>query len=460
MTKQDFYSGLRWVRDQLPARIATFWMIAAFYALGFGLVLAFLQIDAEFSRPLAGGVVPPEVTQHLAWAVRAFSVIVGMAAMYCHVNEMTRFRNLLAWMGGIAAVLLFLHALGISAKIMEGQYGRAAAIGQIETATTDTSATQVAVLQKQIDDITAAKDARVDRLQRSIDGIVNDGLNNDELADDYRADQTAAENEASAEIKPLREQITALTTAAGATVVQATEAKTKVDSFNPLFTFMARVASWTWNPAVMPSETLQFGMGFGFLTLFFGFGEVLMMACFTIAYGMQIVVARRRELGITESISPDVPPGHVRMEMTEEEWSEYERAMEVHRNIQTGAKKGARTRRQGNKIEAGDEYYRDKIAGWMVAHNQGVPTVTIANGSGLTVAQMRMTYGPHMTPEEHDALFFTGEAAEPAPEPEPEPEPETPATDELDIPPEPLDYPVAPYEPANEEDADKKDDAA
>jgi hypothetical protein len=430
-------------------------MIAAFYALGFGLVLAFLQIDAEFSRPLAGGVVPPEVTQHLAWAVRAFSVIVGMAAMYCHVHEMTRFRNLLAWMGGIAAVLLFLHALGISAKIMEGQYGRAAAIGQIETATTDTSAAQIAILQSQIDGIRADRDGQVTRLQDSINGIVNDGLNNDHLADAYRADQIAAEDDARERIRPLEDQITALTTAAGATVVQATEAKTKVDSFNPLFTFMARVASWTWNPAVMPSETLQFGMGFGFLTLFFGFGEVLMMACFTIAYGMQIVVARRRELGITESISPDVPPGHVRMEMTEEEWSEYERAMEVHRNIQTGAKKGARTRRQGNKIEAGDEYYRDKIAGWMVAHNQGVPTVTIANGSGLTVAQMRMTYGPHMTPEEHDALFFTSEA--PAPEPEPEPEPETPATDELDIPPEPLDYPVAPYEPpANDKPDDKE----
>jgi hypothetical protein len=174
-------------------------------------------------------------------------------------------------------------------------------------------------------------------------------------------------------------------------------------------------------------------------------------------WALVTTITAKKKSDITESISPDVPPGHVRMEMTEEEWAEYERAMEVHRNIQTGAKKGARTRRQGNKIEAGDEYYRDKIAGWMVAHNQGVPTVTIANGSGLTLAQMRMTYGPHMTPEEHAALFFTGEAAEPAPEPEPEPEPETPATDELDIPPEPLEYPVAPYEPpANDKPDDKE----
>jgi hypothetical protein len=460
MNKQDFYSGLRWVRDQLPARIATFWMIAAFYALGFGLVLAFLQIDAEFSRPLAGGVVPPEVTQHLAWAVRAFSVIVGMAAMYCHVNQMVRFRNLLAWMGGIAAVLLFLHALGISAKIMEGQYGRAAAIGQIETATTDTSAAQIAILQSQIDGIRADRDGQVTRLQASIDGIVNDGLNNDQLADAYRADQVAAESDARERIRPLEDQITALTTAAGATVVEATEAKTKVDSFNPLFTFMARVASWTWNPAVMPSETLQFGMGFGFLTLFFGFGEVLMMACFTIAYGMQLVVAERRSRDITESISSDVPPGHVRMEMTEEEWAEYERAMAVHRNIKAGAKTGARTRRQGNKIEAAGDYYRERISEFMAEHNKGLSTAQIAAKHGLTVASLRASYLPHMTIEEQTALFGTGFV------PEPEPEPPVAVSDsprepdpDLEIPPEPLDYPVAPYEPPANNDPQDKDAA-
>ena len=465
MTKQDWLSGLRWCRDQLPARIATFWMIAAFYALGVGLVLAFFQIDAEFSRPLAGGVVPPEVTQHLAWAVRVFSVIVGMAAMYCHVNAMPRFRNMMAALGAVAAVLLFLHALGISAKIMEGQYGRAAAIGEIETATTGSSATQIAVLQTQIDGIRADRDGQVTRLQDSINGIVNDGLNNDELADAYRADQIAAEDDARARIRPLEDQITALTLASGATVVQATEDKTKVDSFNPLFTFMARVASWTWNPAVMPSDTLQFGFGFLFLTLFFGFGEVLMMACFTVAYGMQLVVAQRRE-GLTESISSDVPAGTVRIEMTDEEWADYERAMEVHRSIKAGAKKGATTKRRGNKIEASDAYYRDKIADWMAAHNQGVPTVSIANGSGMTVAQMRTTYGPHMTVEEHDALFFSDilasldkAAAEPETEPEPvAPEPEqadNPPADELSIPPEPLEYPISPYEPpANDQNKD------
>jgi hypothetical protein len=337
----------KYCREQLPAQVATFWMVAAFYMLGFGLVLAFLQIDAEFSRPLAGGVVPEHVTQHLAWAVRAFSVIVGMAAMYCHVHAMPRFRNMLLWMGGIAAVLLFLHALGISAKIMEGQYGRAAAITQIETATTDTSATQVATLQAQIDGIRSDRDKQVDRLQASINGIVNDGLNNDQLADAYRLDQVAAEDDARARIRPLEDQITALTTATGATVVQATEAKTKVDSFNPLFTFMARVFSWTWDPAKQPTETLQFGLGFAFLTLFFGFGEILMMACFTIAYGMQIIVAAQKAK--PEPVEAIPEPVNDDTEDTKLTRSEIGRkgnqAMQMNRKM----------RSMGNRIAVGEE---------------------------------------------------------------------------------------------------------
>ena len=461
MKNIDWIGSLRWCRDQLAARIATFWMIAAFYALGIGLVLAFFQIDAEFSRPLAGGVVPPEVTQHLAWAVRVFSVIVGMAAMYCHVNAMPRFRNMMGVLGAVAAVLLFLHALGISAKIMEGQYGRAAAIGEIETATTGSAATQIATLQKQIDDITAAKDAQVSRLQSSIDGIVNDGINNDDDADPYRADQTKAETDAAALIKPLRQQIIDLTLKSGDTVVKATEDKTQVDSFNPLFTFLARVVSWTWNPAQMPSETLQFGLGFAFLTLFFGFGEVLMMACFTVAYGMQLVVAKRREV-IDLGTSADVPDGHIRVEIPQDEWDAMQEAMKVHSNIRAGAKKGATTRRRGNKIEAADNYYRDRISQFMVQHNEGLSTAQIAAKAGLTVASLRMSYAPHMTLEEQDALFGTNYTPEPEPEPpvagtEEAPEPpvamaDSPQDDELEIPPEPQDYPVAPYEPpANDE---------
>ena len=178
------------------------------------------------------------------------------------------------------------------------------------------------------------------------------------------------------------------------------------------------------------------------------------------------ITAKRKDDAIDEGISSEVPDGHVRVEIPQDEWDAMQEAMRVHGNIKQGAKKGATTRRRGNKIEAAGDYYRDKIAGWMEAHNQGVPTVAIANGSGLTVAQMRMTYGPHMTEEEHAALFFTGPIEQPAPE-EPEapvavadsPQEETPATDELDSEPKSQDYPVANYEPPANDDPDSKEAA-
>jgi hypothetical protein len=184
-------------------------------------------------------------------------------------------------------------------------------------------------------------------------------------------------------------------------------------------------------------------------------------------WALVTTITAKKNLGaVVEGVSDDVPSGHTRVEMPTEQWEAYQKAFEVHGNIKTGAKKGAKTRRQGNKIEASDAYYRDKIADWMAAHNQGVPTVSIANGSGMTVAQMRTTYGPHMTVEEHDALFFSDilasldkAAAEPETEPEPvAPEPEqadNPPADELSIPPEPLEYPISPYEPpANDQNKD------
>lgn len=296
----------KYLREQLPAQIATFWMIAAFYILGAGLIYAFLQIDAEFSRPLAGNVVPPEVTQQLAWAVRAFSVIVGMAAMYCHVHGMPRFRWVLTSMGLVAAILLFLHAYGISAKIMEGQYGRAEAITQIEVAATDTTATQIATLQAQIDAIREDRNRQVDRLQVSINGILNDGLNNDHLADAYRADQIAAEEDARARIRPLEDQIAALTERSGTAITTATQAKTETDAFNPLFTFMARVWTGAWDPATSPTDRSQFIMGVAFFTLFFGFGELLIMMCFPIAYGMQLIVAKQKADAPKAEIVPPV----------------------------------------------------------------------------------------------------------------------------------------------------------
>jgi hypothetical protein len=233
-------------------------------------------------------------------------------------------------------------------------------------------------------------------------------------------------------------------------------------------TAAAGVAAAATNPAVLQADLADRARKAREATIW----VEIMLWVFELArtfglWALVTTITAKKNLGaVVEGVSDDVPPGHTRVEMPTEQWEAYQRAFEVHGNIKTGAKKGAKTRRQGNKIEASDGYYRDKIADWMVAHNQGVPTVSIANGSGMTVAQMRTTYGPHMSVEEHDALFFSDilasldkAAAEPEPEPEPvAPEPEqadNPPADELSIPPEPLEYPISPYEPpANDQNKD------
>lgn len=196
------------------------------------------------------------------------------------------------------------------------------------------------------------------------------------------------------------------------------------------------------------------------------------------------ITAKRKDGTIDGGVSEDVPPGHVNVTITESEWAEYQRAMEKHKNHAEGVKKGVVKKRQGNKITAAEEAYRNKIAGFMADHNNGVSTGAIAEKNKLTVSGLQATYGPFMTEEEHAALFLFGNPEPPAeadpvttlgdfmPEPEaPEPpvavadspqesvETEDQDTDDLDIPDEPKDYGVTLYEPPANDDPDKEEAA-
>lgn len=159
------------------------------------------------------------------------------------------------------------------------------------------------------------------------------------------------------------------------------------------------------------------------------------MFCLTGAFAALKVVSERK-MRPEVRYSEDIPEGMTRWEGTAEEWDEIEAALAVHRNIKTGAKKGARTKRLGNKIEAETDYYRARISMFMDEHNRGLSTSEIAAKHGMTVAVMRMSYGPYMSPEESAALFPV--MAEPEPE-----APEEPAAEpEQAEPEEPKDYPV------------------
>ena len=410
LTKSDVANGLRWCRDEAGALIATFWLIFLLFAIGGWIAYSFFQIDAEFSRPLAGGVMPPEVTQHLSWAILAFSIAGGPAIIWCHMHAMPKFQKLLIVLDALAAILLILHAYGIASKVMEGQYHKAAAIETVNESENTSSATTIAILQAQQEGIRTDRDARVARLQKSIDNITNDGLNNDHLADNYRADQEKAEEEAKTAIAEIDAKILKLTEDTGSKNVQATTKAAETDSFNPLFTFMARLATWTWDPAKMPSDTIRYACGAVFFTLFFGLGKLLMMTLFTIAYAMMLVarVKARERNGVTDTVAVD----KARLEELEQR----------EKAAKEGGKKAARTRRRGNKIEQTEQYARDKIAKFMELKNKGMATSDIAKEFGLTVASLKVGYESYMSPEEWNALFNPRSVAVIDPQPEDEPD--------------------------------------
>lgn len=276
------------------AGFATFWIVWALFALGVYLVWAFLQLDAEFSRPLAGGVVPEHVTQQIAWGTRAFSVIAGSLAIYFHVQDMPRWRTTFSVFTVLAAVILLLHAYGVSAKIMQKQYDADLAIEQVATVNTDSIDQQIETIQAQKAEIRSDTSLTVETYREAIANITSDGLDNDDQADTYRADITQALQVRDERIRTLDAQIAELQADARSTTSVATQAQADSDSFNPLFTFLARISTGVWSPAENPSDTHKFAWGVIFFTLFFGFGELLMMASFTGGYAALKVVSERK----------------------------------------------------------------------------------------------------------------------------------------------------------------------
>ena len=273
---------------------ATFWIVGALYALGFYLVWAFLQLDAQFSRPLAGDVIPANVTQQIAWGTRAFSVIAGSMAIYFHVIDMPQWRRIFSILTAVAALILLLHAYGISAKIMQGQFNADAGIEQVATVNTSAIEQQITDLQQERTDLRSDTQITLDTYQRAIDNITSDGLDNDDQAEVYAVKQQEALEGRDTRLGEIRQEIASLRAEARGVSSVATQEQVESDSFNPLFVFGARLSTWEWDPSQDPSDVHKFAWGVAFFTLFFGFGEILMMVAFTGGYAALKVVSERK----------------------------------------------------------------------------------------------------------------------------------------------------------------------
>lgn len=439
-----------------------FWLALVCWSLAVWLFACFLVVDASFIRPLAPDSIDEDTFQHVAWGYRFFAVICTMMAVYLFKTERWGWGTVTGILGLVCAVILFGHALGLSFKSMEEQYSAGAVVRQVEGISVEEINARIADIDLRAAQVREDRTAKVDRLQASIHSILNDGLNNDHLADVYRADQTKAEDEAAATLKALDEERAGLVKARSDARSGAAETASVTRTFDPFFLGLGRVRTGQWAPGEPVDETVSYTSGLGFFAIFFAFGELLMML--TPGKGMTFMLLhleRRKDwVKHVYRSSDDLPPGHTRWEGSDEEWSEIEAALKAHRNIKAGAKKGARTRRVGNKIEAEDKYYRDRISMFMDEHNRGLSTAEIAKAHGMSVSLMRTSYAPHMTPEEQAALF---PIAEPAPDPEEshaeeepqqpeiEPEAEAPEPEEVageDAPEEPpKEYPIGFHDP-------------
>ena len=421
----------RWCRDKAAGFIASFWLYMVLWAVVGIAFTVLLYIDGKFSRSLALGLeeINPLSFQALGWAFRLFAAIFLMAAARCIYKQVTgalTFRLL----GVFASVIVCLHAFGFGFQALSDRRDDAMAQREVVQLQADNSAEQIALLTGQIDRIRADRDAQVSRLQNSIDGIVNDGLNNDYLADAYRLDQTRVEDAASASIATLEGQITQLALSGNEARQSVTTTLAEAKPWPALYIGLAQLATWSKEP----SDWAIYLCGVGFIVLWVLLAEALVIFLPERIYLMHLKDADRpHEVRYSE----DIPDGMTRWEGTSEEWDEIEAALAVHRNIKTGAKKGARTKRLGNKIEAGDSYYRDKISAFMTDHNQGMSTVDIARKHGMSPGVMRASYGPHMEPQELAALFpVAGPEPDTAEEPmsETEDKPSEPTQDDLKSP--------------------------
>lgn len=421
--KITWVSSAKWMRHQFANWLASV-TVFSFLWLAVGIAVGVLFVwDGVWSRHQAPSNLDPLTFQGAGWVMRLWTVFALAGAVWCFRHRARVPGAIMAFTWVLTSLMTYGHALGFVATGQQERYALAASVEKVEAVAVTSAEQQIATLERQKEGIRADRDADVAGFESAIQNILTDRLNNDELADVYRADIANTQANARARIEAIDAQILSILSSKQAAKTVAASETENVVKFDPLYILLAE---WTDGKPGPPDDEdirhiAQMTGAFWALLL-----EMIGGAGPALLYAIHAHAAEQRT-HIREEVSADIPAGMTRWEGTDEEWQEIEDALRVHRNVKQGARKGAKTRRQGNKVEASDSYYRQKISEFLTLHNQGVSTSDIAARYGLSVAVMRVSYGPYMTAEEQDALFPT--AREPVDEmPETgdsEPEPDT-----------------------------------
>jgi transposase-like protein len=394
--------ALRWFRDSFAAWFATAWLYIILWAVVAGAFGVLMYIDGKFSRGLAEGAsIDPLSFQIMGWVYRLFAAAFLMAAARCaykNIQGKWTFRLL----GVFASVIVCLHAFGFGFEALADRRDQAMAARTVATLAETNHTDQIAALERQKDGIRADRDADVERLQASIQGIVSDGLNNDELADVYRQDQTRITDEARAKLATLDAQILGLMQDANTAQTSGVQIQAETRPWAPLFIGMAQLFTWEREP----TDWAIYLCAVGFIIFWVLLGESLVIFLPERIYSMHLKDA--------ESKPKDVVPedGKVIIKMTEQEAAEMQAALEAYGRRREGDKKGADTRQRKNRQDAkrleANQYMEARKERVLRMRLTGASVAEIAKKLGVTPSVLGLEMRQWMTDAEYAFVFEGG----------------------------------------------------
>lgn len=211
MTKTgwDGKEALRWIKDHAPAFTVSF---VTFSALWTAVCLACLTLyvwDAKFYASLA----PPgmELTFQSAGIVfRTFVIFGGLAIVWLKTNKLNpaagRTLRFIWTMGLIACGIA---ALGFVTEGNDYHYRKNAAIGQTETASTETADSIISRAETEKAAIRADRDQLVAAARQSMNLVLDDGNSKNDDVSTYEANIARYQSEAQAKLDALDDKIEA-----------------------------------------------------------------------------------------------------------------------------------------------------------------------------------------------------------------------------------------------------------
>ena len=292
----------------------------------------------------------------------------------------------------LSTLLCLVAALGFLSEAQDYHFRKATAVTDTQAAVVLTVDAQLADLDKEAADVKANRDNLIAGARQSMEYVLNDGTpGNDDLSG-FEGQIAVYQSDAQAQLNKIQDSKDALRKQALDATVTGTEETVGDSAIHPVFTMIS---------GAMPGGPTWWRDAFTLLS------AVTLELLVAVGFGAWWAIVRHgRVVKPSEQFDADIPDGMVDLRMTEEEWAEYQRAKEVHSNIQDGAQKGARTRRRGKKIRNSAEYNREVVTLFMDRRRKGESMENILQTKGLSLGEFLATYDASILDDDERELLL------------------------------------------------------